>query len=142
MTVVVEAAAGSGTLITVEAALAQGRDVMVVPGPITSPTSVGTNRLLRDGATPFLEAGDLLAMFPEVLRREAPPSLEPAAPSPPLPLAPLERRVFESLDRSPRHLDTLVEVVAAPAADVLAALCTLELHGVALQEPGRRFLRA
>ena len=48
-----------------EAALAQGRDVMAVPGPITSPTSVGTNRLLRDGATPFLEPVDLLASFPE-----------------------------------------------------------------------------
>jgi len=142
VTVVVEAAEGSGTLITVDAALTQGRDVMVVPGPITSPTSVGTNRLLRDGATPFMEPGDLLALFPEVVRREAPTTPEPPAPEPALPLAPLERRVLASLDRCPRHLDTLVEVVAAPTAEVLAALCTLELHGVARQEAGRRFLRA
>jgi DNA processing protein len=142
VTVVVEAASGSGTLITVDAALTQAREVMVVPGPVTSATSVGTNRLLRDGATPFLEATDLLALYPEVIRRASPPSGQPPAPTPPLPLAPLERKVFESLDRSPRHLDTLVEVVAAPTADVLAALCTLELHGVARQEAGRRFLRA
>jgi len=142
VTVVVEAADGSGTLITVDAALTQGREVMVVPGPITSPTSVGTNRLLRDGATPFMEAGDLLALYPEVVRREVPAVPERVAPAPVLPLAPLERRVLDSLDRCPRHLDTLVEVVAAPTAAVLAALCTLELYGVVRQEAGRRFLRA
>ncbi|MES2125256.1 MAG: DNA-processing protein DprA, partial [Gemmatimonadota bacterium] len=48
--VVVEAADGSGTLITVGAALEQGREVLAVPGPITSPTSRGTNRLLRDAS--------------------------------------------------------------------------------------------
>ena len=59
VTVVVEAAAGSGTLITVAAALDQGREVMAVPGNVTSPTSVGTNNLIRDGATPLLQPADL-----------------------------------------------------------------------------------
>jgi DNA processing protein len=144
VTVVVEAAAGSGTLITVDAALAQGRDVMVVPGPITSPTSVGTNRLLRDGAAPFMEAGDLLALFPDALAREraTPPGGDSPALPPSISLTPLEQRVARTLDRMPRHLDTLVEVLGAPTAEVLAALSTLELHGVARQEPGRQFLRA
>ena len=144
VTVVVEAAAGSGTLITVDAALSQGRDVMVVPGAITSATSVGTNRLLRDGATPFLEAADLLAAFPEV----RPPSASKGAPAvsaeppPALPLTLFERRVFQTLDRTPRHLDALIEVVGVPAAELLPALSALELYGIARQEPGRRFLRA
>ena len=139
-----EAAAGSGTLITVDAALSQGRDVMVVPGAITSATSVGTNRLLRDGATPFLEAADLLAAFPEV----RPPSASkgapavPAEPPPALPLTLFERRIFQTLDRTPRHLDALIEVVGVPAAELLPALSALELYGIARQEPGRRFLRA
>jgi DNA processing protein len=141
VTVVVEAASGSGTLITVESALAQGRDVMVVPGAITSPTSVGTNRLVRDGATPFLEAADLLAAYPEAVpsRRVA---REQKAPPPSLPLSLFERRVYQHLDRTPRQLDALIEALDAPAADLLPALSTLELHGVARQEPGRRFLRA
>lgn len=143
-TVVVEAASGSGTLITVDAALSQGRDVMVVPGAITNPTSIGTNRLLRDGATPFLEAADLLAVYPELRPTRAPGGgAPPAEPPPPaVPLTLFERRVFQTLDRTPRHLDALVEVVGASAAELLPALCSLELYGVVRQEPGRRFLRA
>lgn len=144
VTVVVEAASGSGTLITVDAALSQGRDVMVVPGAITSPTSVGTNRLLRDGATPFLESDDLLAAYPEVRPTKAGTGTlaAKAEPPPALPLTLFERRVFQTLDRTPRHLDALIEVVGAPAAELLPALSALEMYGVARQEPGRRFLRA
>lgn len=144
VTVVVEAATGSGTLITVDAALSQGRDVMVVPGAITSPTSVGTNRLLRDGATPFLEPADLLGMYPEVrCTRSGNGSAEvKVEPPPALPLTLFERRVFQTLDRTPRHLDALIEVVGVPAAELLPALSALEMYGIARQEPGRRFLRA
>ena len=60
VTAVVEAAVGSGALITAGTALDQGREVMAVPGPVTSPVSTGTNRLIRDGATPYLEPVDLL----------------------------------------------------------------------------------
>ncbi|HJR49758.1 MAG TPA: DNA-processing protein DprA, partial [Gemmatimonadales bacterium] len=67
VTVVVEAADGSGALITAATALEQGRDVMVVPGNITSPCSVGANRLIRDGAEPLLDASDLLAHYPEIV---------------------------------------------------------------------------
>jgi DNA processing protein len=66
VTVVIEAAEGSGTLITVGTALEQGRDVMAVPGMITSPTSVGTNRLIRDGAEPLLVPDDLLRHYGDV----------------------------------------------------------------------------
>jgi DNA processing protein len=71
VTLVVEAAVGSGALITAGTALDQGREVMAVPGSITSPLSAGTNRLIRDGATPLLEPSDLLEQFPEFLAREA-----------------------------------------------------------------------
>lgn len=57
---ITEAAARSGTLATANFALEQGRPVMVVPGNITSPTSVGCNNLLKVGATPITEVADIL----------------------------------------------------------------------------------
>src|SRR5881296_3165588 len=60
VTVVIEAAPGSGALITADCALDQGRAVLAVPGPITSPTSLGCNKLIQQGAKPALAAGDVL----------------------------------------------------------------------------------
>jgi DNA processing protein len=59
--VVVEAAEGSGALITAEAALALDREVMAVPGSVFSPLSVGAHQLLRDGAGLVQNARDVLA---------------------------------------------------------------------------------
>jgi DNA processing protein len=143
VTVVVEAAEGSGTLITVASALDQGREVMVVPGPITSRTSIGTNRLLRDGAAPYLEPADLGAYFPEAHSLAARGPAAPARPAlpPGLALSEEERQVALALGPSAQQLDMLVEEVGLPVDRVLAVLCALELHGLVQQEPGRRFLR-
>lgn len=56
--IVVEAKEKSGSLITVEFALEQGKDVYAVPGDITKQNSKGTNKLIQDGATPFLSIND------------------------------------------------------------------------------------
>jgi DNA processing protein len=58
--IVTEANLRSGTLSTVAHALEQGRDVYVVPGPITSPLSAGCNRLIAQGATPITDVESLL----------------------------------------------------------------------------------
>jgi len=57
---ITEAAERSGTLSTARFALEQGKDVLVVPGNITSPTSAGTNNLLKAGATPITCVEDIL----------------------------------------------------------------------------------
>jgi DNA processing protein len=136
VTVVVEAASGSGTLITVGAALEQGREVMAVPGNVTSPTSVGTNGLLRDGATPLLLPTDLLAYY------DSSPVVPETVNSPPRPkLTPEEERVFGALGRAPVHLDVLARTINEPIAAVLDRLCALELAGLIEQHPGRLFVR-
>jgi DNA processing protein len=80
MTVVVEAAESSGSLITSDFASDLGRAVAVVPGRIGTRIAAGSNRLLRDGATPVLEAADVLdELFGAGVaeRRQAAPALEP-----------------------------------------------------------------
>jgi len=57
---ITEAAENSGTMHTARFALGQGMDVLVVPGNITSPTSKGTNNLIKSGATPVTEIADIL----------------------------------------------------------------------------------
>jgi DNA processing protein len=59
--VVVESHAGGGSMLTVAAAADRGIDVLAVPGPVTSPSSVGTNQLLYEGVAPVRHAGDVLA---------------------------------------------------------------------------------
>jgi len=76
---ITEAAEKSGTLHTAEFALEQGREVLAVPGNITSPTSVGTNNLIKAGATPATCANDILralGLEPEAGKR-APTSTNP-----------------------------------------------------------------
>ena len=143
VTVVVEAARGSGALITAGTALDQGREVMAVPGNITSPVSVGTNELIRDGAAPLLEPGDLLQHFPELAARLPPTSILAAASTRPLPegLSADERQLAELLNGEAIHPDQLAERVQRPISEVLGLLSGLEIAGVVEQRPGRVFRR-
>jgi DNA processing protein len=142
VTLVVEAAVGSGALITAGTALDQGRDVMAVPGPITSPLSTGCNRLLRDGATPYLELADLAQLYPEVAFQPEEAAEASAGPRRlPDTLSKAERGVAELLGPEPVHLDTLVGRVGGPVGELLAVLCALELQGVVEQGVGRVFRR-
>lgn len=132
--VVVEAAEGSGTLITVGCALEQGRDVLAVPGPITSPASRGTNRLIRDGATPILDPDDLL------LALGCDGSSAPRkSPLPPCTLGPEEALVFAALGPEPTQLDDLALTVGLPIGTLLGTLLGLEIGGLVEQLPGSMF---
>lgn len=139
--VVVEAAVKSGALITVDAALEQGRNVLAVPGPITSPTSVGCNKLIQQGATPALTAGDILeeiglprgeagmgATAGKGDSRSAPPDLDD-----------VQRSLWDALGPELTHVDALVVAGGGDASRVLTALTDLELRGIVRQEPGMRF---
>jgi DNA processing protein len=139
-TVVVEAAAGSGALITADCALEQGREVLAVPGPITSPTSVGTNRLLRDGATPLLEPADLFQHYPEVT--SPPPGADwTSRPAAAVPLDAAATALMRALGADVVHVDALAERLGRPAGELLGRLCALELAGVVEQRPGGFFRR-
>ena len=134
VTVVVEAAKASGALQTVACAQDQGREVLAVPGPITSIVSGGTNGLLRDGAGPLLELADLLQHYPELARRTVPSACR--SESEPVPL---ERRILNALHIEPCPAEQLVELSGAPVEEALDALSALELRGKVRLGPGGRY---
>jgi len=134
-TLVVEARARSGTLITVDCALEQGREALVVPGPITSPLSVGCNRLLRSGAKPALGLDDVLEEY-GLAAQEAPHMRIPAD------LSGSERRVLDVLALGDEHADEIASRLGVTAAEMAAVLTGLEIRGLVMQEPGKLFRRA
>jgi DNA processing protein len=123
-TVVVEARERSGALITADFALEEGRDVLAVPGEITSGLSDGTNALLRLGATPVTSAGDILELF----------DLAPL-PSKPGALGETAQALLERLRDGALTADELVRVSGIDPAQASAALMELELaRSVALED--------
>lgn len=134
-TVVVEAAPASGALITADFALDQGRTVLAVPGPITSATSLGCNKLIQQGAKPALSPGDILEELglPVPATAPAPPRSQPPD------LDGLQRSLWDALLAEPRHVDALVAAVGADTGAVLTALTELELRGLAKQHLGMVF---
>jgi DNA processing protein len=133
VTVVVEAAVGSGALITADAALEQGKDVLAVPGGVTSPTSVGTNRLLRDGAAPILELDDLLSRYPEVTQASRAADPDAATPA---------GAVIALLKGGPRQADEIAATLRQPTGQVLALLGIMEIQGLVIQRPGLMYALA
>ena len=142
VTVVIEAAEGSGALITAGTALDQGREVMAVPGNITSAVSFGTNRLIRDGAAPVLEPADLLEHFAELTgSRPAVGVVFQTTRELPETLSAEERELAGLLGHHPVHPDELATRSNRPVGEVLGLLCSLEIAGVVEQGPGRVFRR-
>lgn len=118
-TLVVEAGAKSGALITAMHALELGRTVAAVPGPIDAAQHRGANELLRDGAQVVASPDDLLALVGRSVPAPAAPSLDGD-----------ERAVWDALGRRALDLDALTMLSALPVHRCMAAVTTLELRGV------------
>jgi DNA processing protein len=124
-TVVVEARERSGALITADFALEEGREVLAVPGEITSALSAGTNGLLRLGATAVTRVEDVLeSLGVEPARAAAVTVSEPAA------------AVLDALRSHPAAVDELVAATGLGAAAVATALAELELAALVHEGEG------
>jgi DNA processing protein len=137
-TLVIEASRNSGSLITAEFALDQGREVMAVPGGVDRKTSYGPNLLIKQGAHPVTEASEIL----EIL------GINPGARKIPLlntkstlNLPEPAGRVLSKLDLTPRHSDELAGESGLTPMELSAILLQLELQGYAEKLPGGRYIR-
>jgi DNA processing protein len=122
MTVVVEAARRSGSLITAEMAADAGREVGAVPGPVTSGPSVGTNELIAGGAALVRDGVDVFDRLAgvgfQVPGRLFGPDLKVG-----------DGPVLEAVERGLRVVDSIAPAAGMPIAETGAALARLEIAG-------------
>ncbi|GAC1355776.1 MAG: DNA-processing protein DprA [Herpetosiphon sp.] len=134
--VVVEAGTKSGALITVEFALEQGRDVFAVPGSIFSQRSLGTHRLLRNGATLVTGAADIL----DALNLQDSPVQQALTVA--VPDTPAEAALLRLVEAEPRHIDAIGRGTGLSPAEVSATLAMLELKGFVKQVGSMQYVLA
>lgn len=141
-TIVVEATRRSGSLITARLALEQNREVMAVPGNITSDLSRGTNWLIKNGAKVVENWEDVAEELPFAIRSAL---VSPAVKK-------KERDVFELGERAKEvyghlfpdraiHIDELLESTGLSVSEALSVLLDLEIEGLIVQLPGKYFQR-
>ena len=137
--VVVEASERSGSLITADCALEQGREVMAVPGSVLSDRHRGSHRLLKAGAALVESASDVLDALGLFLRPQAKAEVQqPGGGGDEVPDA-----LLAQLDPGEvRDLDGLASSSGLDAASLLPRLLHLELHGLVRRLPGGRFVRS
>lgn len=139
-TLVVEAALGSGSLITARTAVEQGREVFAIPGSIHNPLARGCHRLIREGAKLVEIAGDILEeLAPQLCAALA--ESDPVNEVTSVELEPAARRLLECLDQAPTAVDLLVERSGLTADTVSSILLVLELQGYVAAVPGGHYIR-
>ncbi len=133
ITVVVEAAQPSGSLITANRALELNRQVGAVPGPVTSSVSKGTNALLVDGGAPIRGAQDvldrLLGVGVETAARSGPPLDEELA------------RIADAVSLGSSTCDAVALEAGIAPGDAAVALARLELLGYVETDAAGRYVR-
>jgi DNA processing protein len=141
--VVIEAAERSGSLITARLAAELGREVLAVPGRVSSPESRGANRLIQDGAALALGWDDVVAALPDRWRSciDTAATMTPAAAGPGEANDEPSRTILSLLGEDPVDIDRVIERSGLGAARVSAALLDLELGGRVRQIEGKRFVR-
>jgi len=133
---VVEAGANSGALISASQAADQGRSLYAVPGPIDRPNSLGSNRLIQQGAKLVMSVDDILedlqTLFPKPpeLVTSQPPDLEGD-----------QLIVYKAISSTEASIDTIIEASGLTAGAVSAALLQLEMRRLVRQLPGKFFVK-
>ncbi len=158
-TLVIEAGEKSGALITAQEALEENREVFAVPGSIFSPKSVGTHRLIAQGARPVTQAREILEAFHFALPSQAPNGNNPGqaslfnssdpstAPEKQFQFTdPLEKQIYQALSFDPLTIDQLNRKLAGKiktdSAQISGRLSMLELQGAARNIGGGLFVRS
>ncbi|WP_432665068.1 DNA-processing protein DprA [Wukongibacter baidiensis] len=128
---VVEAGLKSGTLITVDFALEQGKDVFSIPGNINCSVSQGTNKLIKEGAKPVTCVEDILEEFNIQKQMKEKDNMH-------LDLSDTERDVLEIvMKKQPIHMDMIGSILNLDAGTLNSIVTILEIKEIIEQLPGK-----
>lgn len=126
---VVEAGDRSGSLTTATLALEQGKDVFAVPGNIFSPNSIGTNKLIRDGAKIIISIEDILEEYDEVFKQTIISNLTE-----------IEGKVVTLLKNGATSMEYIIEEFQTSSDKILAAISKLECIGLIKRVYGNYYI--
>jgi DNA processing protein len=141
--VVVEAAEKSGALITAGFAAELGREVLAIPGRVSSPESRGAHRLIQDGAALVQDAEEVIAALPARWQACVKGATGRDTRGGTVPVEHGDRgRVLAALGEDPVTIDDVIERSGVAAGRATALLLELELAGRVRQLDGKRFARA
>ena len=135
-TLVIEAGARSGALITARQALEENREVFAVPGSIFSPNSEGTNRLIRESAAKLVTACE--DVLEELNLSAVAQQIEMAAL---FPEDENEAELLRYITFDPVHVDDVCRSSGRSAPDVSSTLAMMELKGLVRQVGGMNYVR-
>ncbi|QQS60572.1 DNA-protecting protein DprA [Candidatus Falkowbacteria bacterium] len=134
-TLVIEASEKSGALITARFALAENREVMAVPGSIFSPSSQGTNNLIKLGAWPITETQDIFSILGMNVTLDQTPTATK------LQASEKEEEILKFLEFEPRHINELVELTQLDMSTINSRLTIMEINGLVKNIGNMQYIR-
>ena len=140
-TLVIEAPDRSGALITARLAGEINRDVLALPGPITSRNSRGCNQLIRDGATLVQTLDDILEALGPMARPVKSDSGHTVRNGTELKLSAREQTILDAIDESGSTIDSVIHATGIPAHQVMSTLSILEMRRLIRRLSGQHLTR-
>ncbi len=137
-TVIIESGIKGGSLITARMALNENREVFAVPGNISSKTSQGTNKLIKEtAAVPALSAESILEDLGIGQSLFAKNQIE----TKPVFSSPVEKKIYNLLSDVPMHIDAIAGIAELEISEVLVRLLELEFRSLIRQLPGKYYVK-
>lgn len=133
---IIEARQKSGSLITAQLGLEQGKEIFALPGRITDPLSEGCNSLIKAGAEILTSPDDVLEYMGIFYEKQL-ISYKKGTKG----LAKNEKMVYSCLDSEPRHPEQIAACTGLPVSQCMSALLNLELEGYAVRTTGQYYVR-
>ncbi len=140
-TFVVEAPERSGALITTRLATEQNRDVLALPGPVTSRASRGCNQLIRDGAKLVQSVDDILEELGPLHTPVMIDGDRQVRSGSELNLNEIERKVLDAIPANGSLIDQVIQSTGLPAQRVIAAISVLEMKRLVRRLSGQHVAR-